>query len=620
MILKALCEYYDQIRTEHPGDVPMPGWCERRVSFVVNLDEDGTVIGVLPYEGEKGKLGKTRRVPYCGIRTSTQVKPYLLCDNPSYMLGTSAKDTPERSRTCFEKAAAEHLGLLSGVDTTAAQGLCRFFESWDPDCAVEAIEAVSNPDVAAGLLKAANVEFACLGELLLDDEAVCAAWQARQAACSDSAGTGICLVTGEYGSIARIHPCVKGVYGGEASGGSLVGFNQDSFRSYGHDQGDNAPVSPSAAFAYATALNYLLGRERHRMLLGDTTVVYWAARDDDRCCDLFNASMGGSLGGGSSADVNVDKYLDEVFRRVRSGKPVDGLDLDAEFFILGLAPSKKRLSVRFFHHSTFGSLLRNIAAHYDRIEVAKGPNERRYIPMWKLLQEIEPPSGSKPKSDGARKKTSALSAAFLRSILENSPYPEEIYSRVLHRVLATQDNADKRSYKVTRGKAALIKAYMLANRKMDEEVVSVQLNAERSDLPYLLGRTFSVMEDIQHCANPKIKATIKNGYYNSASTTPATVFPTLIRKTEMSLASVRRKMPGAAVNLDKQLTSLLNDVAEAAAAVGTQAFPTRLDMVEQGSFYLGYYQQRHASFEAKAAAKTGKEGKEETDTQEAQED
>jgi hypothetical protein len=56
----------------------------------------------------------------------------------------------------------------------------------------------------------------------------------------------VCLVTGERGPVARLHPSIKGVWGAQTAGASIVSFNLDAFTSYGHEQGDNAPVSEAA--------------------------------------------------------------------------------------------------------------------------------------------------------------------------------------------------------------------------------------------------------------------------------------------------------------------------------------------------------------------------------------
>ena len=79
--------------------------------------------------------------------------------------------------------------------------------------------------------------------------------------------------------VARLHPQIKGVAGGQTSGANIVSFNQSRLRGYGQEQGANAPVGTYAAFAYTTAANALLARDfGHRAQAGSVTVLFWAGR------------------------------------------------------------------------------------------------------------------------------------------------------------------------------------------------------------------------------------------------------------------------------------------------------------------------------------------------------
>ena len=66
------------------------------------------------------------------------------------------------------------------------------------------------------------------------------------------------------------------VPGAQSSGAALVSFNAPAFESYGKEQSYNAPVSTYAAYAYTTALNYLLADRDHMTMIGDTAIVYWS--------------------------------------------------------------------------------------------------------------------------------------------------------------------------------------------------------------------------------------------------------------------------------------------------------------------------------------------------------
>ena len=102
-----------------------------------------------------------------------------------------------------------------------------------------------------------------------------------------------CLVTGARQPIAILHGKIRGVKDAQSVGANLVSFNSSAYESYGRDkaQGLNAPVGKYAAFAYVTALNALLANSEHRLIISDTTVVFWAESANPDFQILFNAAM-----------------------------------------------------------------------------------------------------------------------------------------------------------------------------------------------------------------------------------------------------------------------------------------------------------------------------------------
>ena len=111
---------------------------------------------------------------------------------------------------------------------------------------------------------------------------------------------------------------------------------------------------------------------------------------------------------------------------------------------------------------------------------------------------------------------------MVRAILTDTRYPATLLNGATLRIRAERE--------VTRGRAAILKAYYLKNPHPDvpKEVLTVGLNEGSTHIPYTLGRVFSVLEAIQSAANPGVKTTIKDKYFNSAAATPAVIFPLLI--------------------------------------------------------------------------------------------
>lgn len=574
MILGALCRYYDALVDR--GEISLPGWCRAKVSFALDLDQDGRLCGVIPLKyvpaGGKKEVPQLLNVPE-QVKKTSGIAANFLCENSSYFLGIDGKGKPERARKCFEAAHALHTSILSSVDSPAACAVLRFFERWTPETAADD-PALS--EYLEEILKGANLVFSINGQYAQDDPAICEAWQSRSADKSSDAVTGRCLVTGEAAPIARLHPSIKGVQGAQSSGASLVSFNASAFESYGHEQGLNAPVSEHAAFAYGTVLNLLLEDREHTQYIGDTAVLCWAETAEPLCQDLFCGLMFGS----SFAHI-TQKDLWDVSKSLAHGDPIDlnGITLDPNdhFYVLGLAPSAARLSVRFFLQNTFGNMLTHLMEHYQRLELVKPTYlENGTLPLWRLLNETV------NQKSRDKKAASPMAGATVRAILTGSMYPMSLFEQTIMRIRAEQT--------VSYGRAAIIKAFLTKNDyfSVPKEVLSVELNEQSSYLPYVLGRLFAVLERVQTDANPNIKATIKDKYFNSASSTPATIFPLLTR---LSQSHLRKLDTGLRIFYEKRITELQGRI--------HQALPAHMNLSEQGAFHLGYYHQVQKLYEKK---------------------
>lgn len=140
-----------------------------------------------------------------------------------------------------------------------------------------------------------------------------------------------------------------------------------------------------------------------------------------------------------------------------------------------------------------------------------------------LLRETANPNATTPEPPAP------LAGAMLRAVWTDGDYPEELLSMLLLRIWAEQE--------VTYAKAAMIKAYLLKNKKRSEEEITMALNENCTDRAYVLGRLFAVLEKTQQDANPGgINTTIKDRYFASASATPRAVFPTLLRLARSHIA------------------------------------------------------------------------------------
>lgn len=124
------------------------------------------------------------------------------------------------------------------------------------------------------------------------------------------------------------------------------------------------------------------------------------------------------------------------------------------------------------------------------------------------------------------------------------------------------------------------------------------LDKESTDKAYLCGRIFAILQKLQEdAASPqKLNRTIKDSYFATASVTPASVMPKLIRLSQHHMSKVQRMHPGWAVIHSKNISEVMDKM--------EGGFPRSLNLYEQGKFVLGYYQQYSASFEKATAEET----------------
>ena len=576
MILQALAQYYEALLDA--GKITRPGWAKTKVSFALCLDDAGQITQLLHLQKEIQRGKKTVLAPQeldmpSPVKRTVGVAANFLCDNSSYLLGADDKGKPARSRKCFNTAKSLHLALLKDVDSPAAQAIVRFFESWDP---AQAAEHPALREDWADLMKGGNLTFWYQAAPAAADPAIAAAWQRRYESGGEEAEDALCLVTGQHTTLARLHPSIKGVAGAQVIGASLVAFNAPAFCSYGHEQGANAPTGEYAAFAYATALNTLLADRDHVCRVGDTTIVFWAANAEPAYQDFMMDSL--------FNDSYSEQDLLATLHQLANGESIDWdqtqLDPAIRFYVLGLAPNAARLSVRFFWQNSFGTLARNIARHYERLDIVR-PSFDKFptLPVWRLVKETvrRPTPGAAPADPSPR-----LAGDLLLAVLNDAPYPATLLDGVSLRIRAERD--------VTRGKAAILKAYHLRNSsdKTIKEVMTVELNEQSSYVPYVLGRLFSVLEAVQAAANPGINTTIRERYFNSASATPAVVFPTLLNLAQKHLAKLES---GLRVFYDRRIGELLARIHE--------TLPARLTLEEQGAFQLGYYHETQKRYTKK---------------------
>ena len=599
MILQSLYQYYQRLLSDPDSQIALPGYSKVKVDFALNISRDGQLLNILDLRTKAGKklVGLETDVPEQAKRTSGKSANYL-CDNSKYVLGIGLnKDSNEVeiASNYFMEFKKKNLEIIADNHDLGLEALRKFLNQWNPENAIANQLILS---VKEDLLKSSNIVFRLDGEYRnINDRAEAKiAWQQYQQRAGLKDGfTGQCLITGEISPLAQLHPSFKGVRGAQSSGASLVSFNQPSFTSFDKVQSYNSPVSKEAAFAYGTALTHLLRYgSKQRIQLGDSTTVFWAERKtsaedmllDLLCMDNVSESDANDNNPAEEEPVNdpqTSQKLFHILERLRQGKPIHEFadwDPDIQFYILGLSPNSGRISVRFWHMNTLGTLLDRIGQHYRDLEIQKQyVTESDFIPAWMILKETAVLGKSENISP-------LMSGALMRSILDGYPYPQGLYTAIISRIRADQ--------KVNTNRAAIIKACLIRQARRNQKTIeetTMALNETSTSVPYRLGRLFALLEKAQEDANPGINSTIRDRYFGAASATPRSVFPILIRLAQHHISKAEY---GYAT--DNRIKEVLNEIDQ---------FPAHLNLEDQGLFILGYYHQRNALYTKKE--KTEKE-------------
>lgn len=570
MILQALVDYYD--RRERDPDparrLPAFGLEDKEIPFVIELAPDGRVLQLRDTREPDGKKLRGRRVlvPQ-GEKKTSGVRANLLWDSAEYVIGLPRErkgtgPTPSQAfRTRIEnlptdsRADAGVQAVLRALDR-ADWTVLQTHPAWP-------VIVETNPVMAFALADDA-------GELVCQRPAVVQAALAERA--GGHATEAFCLVDGQRQPVARLHPAIKGVWGAQTSGANIVSFNARAFESYGKTerQGENAPVSERAVFAYTTALNHLLDRgSRNRVQVGDASTVIWslgASDHGDWFVDLF----------GDDPDSGVVAVRGQ-FEALRNGR-LPAAEGSRRFCVLGLSPNASRISVRFWLQAPFAELAPRVLQHFDDLAVVRQfDSDPRTPPFWRLLSSL----ALQHKSDNVPPR---LAGEWMRAILAGTAYPPALLQAAVIRSRAERE--------VPYLRAAILKACLNRQRRAAgaaQTLFKEELDVDNDDNAYRLGRLFAVLERIQQRAQPGINATIRDRYFGAASTAPASVFTTLLR---LKNAHLKKLGDAETMHFERLIGEICGDLDHPR----LQRFPPQLWLAEQGAFALGYYHQRQSFF------------------------
>lgn len=581
MILQALYDYYQRNKDK----LPPKGFQSQEIKFVVQIDEEGKFFNLL--DKREGKKGTPFLLPKAKGRSGSNAwkSANLLWDHYGYLLA-HPKDAEQKSIGMAKKQQKSFVDLVKNlpedVKTDAGvKAVLLFFETrqW------EEVKKHQNWNDCAKI-PGCNLSFQVLDDnclvperdavkryqmLIADNDEVNENDEDKEESNAKTTMNAVCLITGQKGFAKRLHTATP--IAGSKSNAKIVAFQKNSgFDSYFKEQAFNAPVSYDAEAAYSAVLKYLIKSEQNRILVADSTIIFWAQKQtegfnlESEFCWYFRTEKDDTERG-----VGAVRSLYEA---LNTGKLP--LDEGNRFYVLGLAPNAARISVRFWKTGTVRDFAERIKQHFDDFAIVHGPKEYEYLALTQILSA----TALEYKMDNVPPN---LAGEVIVSILAGTPYPQTLLQQCIRRIRAEQQ--------VNRARAAILKACInRVNRfyKLSEKEVTMSLDRNNVNAGYRLGRLFAVFEKIQEEASPGINATIRERFYGAASATPITVFPQLLKLKNHHLAKLN---PGRKVNFEKEIGEIFDALKD--------DLPAHLTLDLQSRFAVGYYHQRQDFFKKK---------------------
>lgn len=563
MILKALYDYYHRC-----GDLPRKGMELKEIGFLIVINKEGQFIRFEDRRSDRRTAQKFLVKKQVG--RASNIVPNYLYDNSEYVFGYSKERDDSKRYDAFKEKISEIYRKHPNNDDIIA--VHKFYQK-DLECLHD--EMRNDPlwnEIENNLNKKySNFSFLIEGDTkilaekpeLIDDDSE-----------GHKVGNIICLVTGEKGSAVEISTATM-IHGSQATA-KLVAFQVDSgYDSYGKKQGLNAPISEDAEFAYTTALNHMLSSEsRNKFLLGNRTFLFWASQKNEVGQKAENSFF--TLFGFDEHDdtPNNIQQVRNVFEAIYKGSLKT--TSDDFFYILGLAPNSARIAVIYWAEIPLRLFAGTICNHFKDMEVVDTRLEQK--PYSSLRNIISTVTLGGRVSDA----TPNLPDSVVKSIFEGLPYPQTLFSSCIRRIRAESSDKDKSPVHISR--AAIIKAYL--NRlKNNEKKIKKMLDKENNNQGYLCGRLFAVLDKIQEEANNQ--HSIRERYMNSASSTPAAVFSTILNLSNHHAENL--KNDGRKIYFEKLKQEIISKI-------DAEGFKPQLDLQDQGRFFIGYYHQRQDFF------------------------
>lgn len=601
-----------------PGFEELPptgyGWVD--IQWVIDISAGPAQAGLEGYK--KGTVKK--RAPVRRDRTSG-VRPAFLVDNACYSLGLSEHKVLDTG--CDEHKA--FVDVLRNCDASkhdpgVAATLDFLVNHWDEhESALKArvIAELGPKDIVAFRTEMSQYAFErpCLQDFWRDY--LRSGYSAEQT---------YCCVCGRQAPVLKTLPWKVEIFGLYRC--ALSSFNKSSFTSFGKEQTANSPLCFDCASTASTALQHLVGNDRHtRVLARDESrgegksplknqlAVFWLRELPETPGGELNFDLEAALAEPMTTSADRDSPPpDASHANALYGLPwrasAVGLEIArTRFYVAVLSPNKSRLVLRDWIDTSLGAVCHKLKRYDDaRTIMSADGRSLGKIPVQDMLWALRPWK-SRSAGDNANLVRGLVRTAYLGAL----PSPELLEIAVQRfRVPVRPGRKDETKFELWRqAQAAAIKLVLTYGT---EEAITLQsVNIEGRSAQHLCGQLLAILEEAQLRASRwRINATLVDRFYGGASTSPSTTLGSLLKQaTQAHMPKIRKAGFGY-----EELEQTLESVTEGIDQLG--GFPATLTLRQQGEFALGFYLRRAAFRAARPRREPAPGGKNNSDTERGQ--
>ena len=587
MILRHLCDYYKKCMELYPDEAPALGFEKRTLDYVLVINQDGTLTDTFKTD-EECVVSRP-----ASNKTSAPVADVLWGDE-KYMLNivdNSILDEPGKHCNEIIKLLAELVEAYPNRKDFVALQL--FYNRKE-------YKKIASHESYANLKSCKAISFLVIGE----DKPVCAYspelddYLHRLAKNKPEAQ---CLVSGKNDNICITFGIVPL---GKATKGKIVSFNEGrGYDSQGKSQGNNAPISIYEEYAYIAALKRLTKSEDNSLKIFvkdpktnkpiiDRILVYWSSAQNKDDIEAIENPQ--------NVFAHLDKYdpddvvnVKNFFADVKKGG-IDGKHGREQYYFLELVPtSQARIAISFWNECSIIDFADIVMRHFDAMNLITYNNITIRYDALSMVNAASPYKKSNGRTEYNR--IPNMIDSVFRSIFSGTLYPEVLLKASINRIMAEQNRPDTESDEYwdferrDAERAAICKAFLYRN--YNQKNIKNMLNEEIKDKGYLCGRLFAVLERTQELANHETdnvwKSDLRSKYMNAAMTTPAIVFPAILANSNYYLDKLSNIK-----YIEDLKQSIIDGLAINEKSNPIEFFPKTLSVVEQGNFFVGYYQQR----------------------------